>query len=70
MTTNSRDDKRAVLDTIETFLDTCPGVEDLDLTFNRDAPEGVDFETIYDGEVLYLTIDGRHYKAAVMGVEG
>lgn len=66
------DHSRTILDTIETFLDGAPDLEVANVTsleFSREHPDSVDFLTIFDSEVLYISIDGRHYKVAVMAQE-
>lgn len=66
------DHSRTILDTVEAFLDTAPALEEANVTsveFSREYPESVDFFTIFDGETLYITIDGRHYKVTVMAQE-
>lgn len=68
----TQDYSRTILDTVETFLDGAPDLEVANVTsveFSREHPESVDFFTIFDGETLFITIDGRHYKVTVMAQE-
>jgi len=68
------DHSRTILDTVEAFLDTAPALEEANVTsveFSREHPESADFfkSTVFEGETLYITIDGRHYKVTVMAQE-
>ncbi|ADK73421.1 hypothetical protein RDJLphi1_gp20 [Roseobacter phage RDJL Phi 1] len=61
MTDTTQSDVRAILDTVDNFLDTCPYLEGLDL----EVGEPFEFDSVPGGMRSEVTIDGRLYAVTV-----
>lgn len=59
--------RNTIHQTVEAFLDTHPDLESSEILVSDEAPKDVEFETIFDGDTRYITIDGEPFKVTVMG---
>ncbi|UFK26700.1 hypothetical protein [Roseobacter phage RDJL6] len=65
MTNKTNSHARAILDTVDAFLDTCPVLEDADISvgepFEFDAvPGGIRSEVTIDGVLYAVTVEPCH----------